>query len=54
MTSKKRLRRTLDVLALIVRPPGRPTDIRVFAEGEIDDARRYAAENGATVERLLS
>lgn len=50
----KRQRRSLAELVAIVRPPGRPGDIRAFAEDELDQAHRYAAETGATVERLMS
>lgn len=39
-------------LVLIVRPPGRPQDIRTFTEAERADAERYATETGGTVEAL--
>ena len=43
----------LEDLTLIVKPPGRPGDIRTFTDAQAADAERYAADNGATVERLL-
>lgn len=41
-------------LTMIVRVPGRPADVRTFTDAEADEARRYAAENGSTVEPLGS
>lgn len=39
-------------LTMIVRVPGRPADVRTFTEAEADEAQRYAAEHGTTVEAL--
>ena len=39
-------------LTTIVRVPGRPGDVRTFTDAEADEALRYAAENGSTVEPL--
>lgn len=48
----KRGRVTMSELTLIVRPPGRPADIRTYTEDETADAETYAAEVGGQVERL--
>ncbi|GAC55247.1 hypothetical protein M0655_23290 (plasmid) [Gordonia amicalis] len=48
----KRGRAALSDLTLIVRPPGRPADIRVFAGEEVAEAEEYARANGSEVERL--
>lgn len=37
---------------LIVRPPGRPAEIRVFTDGQRVEAEQYAVDNGAVVESL--
>ena len=50
--STKRRRRHLHELVLIVRPPGRPADIRVFAEDEMEEAATYAAQFDTSIERL--
>ena len=50
--STKRRHRHLHELVLIVRPPGRPADIRVFAEDEMEEAESYAAQSGRPIERL--
>ena len=39
-------------LTLIVRPPGQPTLIQVFAEEQRVEAEQYAARFGAVVEDL--
>lgn len=39
-------------LTLIVRPPGRPTEIRAFTDDQRAEAEAYAAEHGVTVESL--
>lgn len=46
--------RTVDEFTLIVKPPGKPTLIRVFTDDEEAQAQKYAADHGATVERLNS
>lgn len=42
----------LSDFTLIVRPPGRPADIRVFTDGQRVEAELYAADNEAVVESL--
>lgn len=37
---------------LIVRPPGRPGEIRVFTDNQRVEAETYAAETGGVVETL--
>lgn len=39
-------------LTLIVKPPGKPTLIRVFTDAEEAEAQAYAANHETTVERL--
>ena len=39
-------------LTMIVRVPGRPGDVRTFTDADADEAQRYAAEHGSTVEPL--
>lgn len=48
----RRARALLGDLTLIVRPAGRPEDIRVFTADEADDAEAYAAAHSAAVESL--
>lgn len=43
----------LSELTLIVRPPGRPAEIRTFTDAQRGEAERYATDTGATVEPLL-
>lgn len=49
----KRGRVTMGELTLIVRPPGRPADVRVYTDDEATEAQTYATEVGAQVDRLL-
>ncbi len=51
---QKRTQAPIRDLTLIVRPPGRPQEIRVFADAERAEAELYATEKGATVEPLES
>lgn len=37
---------------MIVKPPGRPAEIRVFSDAERVEAEQYAEKMGATVEPL--
>lgn len=48
----KRERTDLADLTLIVRPPGRPQQIRTFTDAERIAAEAYARETGASVEVL--
>lgn len=48
----KRAKVALADLTHIVRPPGNPVGIRIYASDELDDAQRYATETGAVVEPL--
>ncbi|WP_238423043.1 hypothetical protein [Gordonia sp. 'Campus'] len=48
----KRSRATMGELTLIVRPPGRPADVRVYTDDEATEAQTYATEVGGQVERL--
>lgn len=50
--SAKRRRRSLNELVAIVRPPGRPTEIRAFTRDQLDEAEAYAADMDADVEVL--
>lgn len=49
---KPRDHAALSDLTLIVRPPGRPQDIRAFTDGERAEAELCATQSGATVEPL--
>lgn len=42
----------LSDLTLIVRPPGRPGEIRSFTDAERAEAEQYAAETDSVVETL--
>lgn len=42
----------LKSLAWLVRIPGNPTAVRAFTDTELDDAHRYATEQGGTCEPL--
>lgn len=44
--------RKLDELTLIVRPPGKPTFVKTFADDERAEAEAYAAEHGGTVDTM--
>ncbi|WP_439033316.1 hypothetical protein [Gordonia terrae] len=46
----KRARVELADLTLIVRPPGRPAQVRVFTDAERAEAHDYADETGANVD----
>lgn len=48
----KRGRAALGELTLIVRPPGRPAEIRTYTAVEATEAQAYAAETDGVVERL--
>ncbi|MDV6310027.1 hypothetical protein [Gordonia amicalis] len=48
----KRGRVALADLTLIVRPPGRPAQIRAFTDAERAEAATYASETGASVDLL--
>ncbi|MFT4398472.1 hypothetical protein ACLTEW_26460 [Gordonia lacunae] len=48
----KRGRVELAGLTLIVRPPGRPADIRTYSADELDEAQAYADETGGQVDQL--
>ncbi|MFE0750696.1 hypothetical protein [Gordonia sp. NPDC058843] len=48
----KRGRVTMSELTLIVRPPGRPADFRVYTDGEAAEAQAYAHEVGGRVDHL--
>lgn len=48
----KRAKVTLADLTHIVRPPGNPTGIRVYAADELADAQSYATDTNAAVELL--
>lgn len=48
----KRTRVNLSDLSLIVRPPGRPQQIRAFTDAEQNEARAYASETGADIDPL--
>lgn len=48
----KRGRVELGDLTLIVRPPGRPADIRTYTANEITEAQAYAEQAGGQVDRL--
>lgn len=48
----KRVKATLADLTLIVRPTGRPADVKVFADDENAEAEEYARAIGCDVERL--
>lgn len=50
--SPKRNQAKLRDLTLIVRPLGRPDEIRSFTDAERAEAEQYAADVGATVETL--
>ncbi|ADK68891.1 MULTISPECIES: hypothetical protein [Gordonia] len=47
-----RARAELADLTLIVRPPGRPAQIRAFTDAEQTEARAYATEAGTVVTTL--
>lgn len=48
----KRARAAMSELTLIVRPPGRPADVRIFTDAETTEAQAYATEVGGQVDRL--
>ncbi|MFE0750707.1 hypothetical protein [Gordonia sp. NPDC058843] len=48
----KRGRVVMAELTLIVRPPGRPADVRVYTDDEATEAQAYAAEVGGHVDQL--
>ena len=48
----KRGRVAMGELTLIVRPPGRPADVRVYTDDEAAEAQAYASEVGGQVEQL--
>ncbi len=48
----KRIRAALADLALIVRPLGRPAQIRAFTDAEQAEAHAYASATGASVDIL--
>lgn len=48
----KRVRVELADLTLIVRPPGRPAQVRTFTDAEHAEAQTYARETDASVEVL--
>lgn len=48
----KRSRADLADLTLIVRPQGRPAQIRAFTDAEQAEAHAYASETGASVDVL--
>lgn len=50
--SRNRRHRKLHELVAIVRPPGNPTQVKVFTADELDDAEEYARRYGMQVERL--
>jgi|CXWK01.1.fsa_nt_gi hypothetical protein len=50
--SRNRRHRKLHEIVAIVRPPDNPTQVKVFAADELDDAEEYARHYGAHVERL--
>lgn len=43
---------SLDELTLIVRPPGKPLEIKTFTDAQLTEAEVYALEHGAAVERF--
>lgn len=53
-TVRQQPRGTADLkdLTLIVRPPGKPWDIRTFTDAQRAEAEAYAAEHGTVVEPL--
>ncbi|MFC3245026.1 hypothetical protein ACFOJ6_25515 [Gordonia humi] len=51
-SNRGRRRRPVSDYIAIVRPPGDPTAIRVFARDELDEAQRYASAHDTQVEDL--